>query len=80
MARVKCICIRETLTSLLPGADIDRLAHESGAVRRRRKVDASAMFWSVVLGFGAGKERTLAGLRRTCERGDGPIVGAFVVP
>ena len=42
MARVKCIGIRETLTSLLPKAEIERLAHESGAVRRRRKVDASA--------------------------------------
>ena len=29
MARVKCIGIRETLTNLLPEADLDRLAHES---------------------------------------------------
>lgn len=76
VARVKCIGIRETLTSLLPEADLDRLARESGAVRRRRKVDASAMFWSVVLGFGAGKERTLAGLRRTYEG----VTGQSLVP
>jgi len=76
VARSKCIGIRETLTSLLPKADIERLAHESGAVRRRRKVEAAAMLWSVVLGFGAGGERTLAGLRRTYER----VTGQSLVP
>ena len=76
MARVKCIGIRETLTSLLPKAEVERLAHESGAVRRRRKVDASAMLWSVLLGFGTGRERTLAGLRRTYER----VTGKSLVP
>ena len=47
VARHKCIGIRQTLTTLLPKAEIERLAHESGAVRRRRKVDASAMLWTV---------------------------------
>ena len=71
VARVKFIGIRETLTSLLPKAEIERLARESGAMRRRRKVDPSAMFWCVVLGFGTGAERTLAGLRRSYERATG---------
>ena len=71
VARVKFIGIRETLTSLLPKAEIERLARESGAMRRRRKVDPSAMFWCVVLGFGTGSERTLAGLRRSYERATG---------
>ena len=71
VARVKCIGIRETLTSLSPKAEIERLARESGAMRRRRKVDPSAMFWCVVLGFGTGAERTLAGLRRSCGRATG---------
>lgn len=76
MARHKCIGIRQTLTTLLPKAEIERLAHESGAVRRRRKVDANAMLWTVLLGFGAGRERTLAGLRRTYER----VTGKSLVP
>ena len=76
VARHKCIGIRETLTTLLPKAEIERLAHESGAVRRRRKVDASAMLWSVLLGFGTGRERTLAGVRRTYER----VTGKSLVP
>ena len=71
MARVKFIGIRETLTSLLPKAELERLARESGAMRRRRKVDPSAMFWCVVLGFGTGAERTLAGLRPSYERATG---------
>ena len=76
MARHKCIGIRHTLTTLLPKAEIERLAHESGAVRRRRKVDASAMLWTVLLGFGTGGERTLAGLRRSYER----VTGKSLVP
>ena len=76
MARRKCIGVRETLTTLLPKTEIERLAHESGAVRRRRKVDASAMLWSVLLGFGTGRERTLAGVRRTYER----VTGKSLVP
>ena len=31
MARGKCIDIRQTLTTLLPKAEIERLAHECGA-------------------------------------------------
>ena len=52
----------QTLTTLLQKAEIERLAHECGAVRRRRMVDASAMLWTVLLGFGTGRERTLADL------------------
>ena len=76
MARGKRIGIRQTLTALLPTAEIERLAHESGAVRRRRKVDASAILWTVLLGFGTGRERTLAGLRRTYKR----VTGKSLVP
>ena len=43
VARVKSIGIRETLTSLMPRAELERLAFESDMVRRRRKVDPSAM-------------------------------------
>ena len=68
MARVKFIGIRDTLTSALPKAELERLAYESGMVRRRRKVEPSAMLWTLVLGFATGRERTLAGLRRMYQR------------
>lgn len=48
MARMQSIGIRETLTSLLPAEEIERLARERGALRCQRKVDPAAMFWCVV--------------------------------
>ena len=79
MARAKFIGIRETLTSLLPKAELEHLAYESGMVRRRRKVDPSAMLWTLTLGFAAGRERTLAGLRRMYQRATGTslVASAF---
>ena len=79
MARVECLGIRETLTSLLPKAELECMALESGAMRRRREVDPSAMFWCVVLGFGAGAERSLAGLRRSyeCSTGRSLVPSSF---
>ncbi len=76
MARSKSIGIRETLTSLLPRAEFERLARESTMLKRRRKVDPSAMLWTLVLGFGSGGERTLAGLRRAYQR----VTGMALVP
>jgi IS4 transposase len=60
----------------MPRAEVERLARESGMVQRRRKVDPVAMLWTVVLGFGTGRERTLAGLRRTYQR----VTGRSLVP
>ena len=79
MARAKSIGIRQTLTSLLPRAELERLALASGMVQRRRKVDPMAMLWTLVLGFGTGRERTLAGLRRMYQQATGTslVASAF---
>jgi putative transposase len=71
VARAKSIGIREALTTLLPRSRLEELARESGMLQRRRKVDPTAMVWTLVLGFGAGRERTLAGLRRAYQRATG---------
>jgi putative transposase len=71
VARAKSIGIRETLTTLLPRVELEHLAYESGMVQRRRKVDPSAMLWTLVLGFATGRERTFAGLRRMYQRATG---------
>jgi putative transposase len=71
MARAKSIPIRETLRKLFPTAFLLALARSSGAVQRLRKVDPAALFWTVVLGFGVGRERTLAALRRAYETSTG---------
>lgn len=71
MARVKTIPIRETLRQLFPTAFLFALARSSGAVQRLRQVDPAALFWTVVLGFGVGRQRTLASLRRAYEKTTG---------
>jgi IS4 transposase len=68
MARRKGIGIRRVLTRLLPRRVLERLAREGGVSRRRRKVQVHALFWTLVLGFGTGRDRTLASLRRAYER------------
>lgn len=67
MARPQSIGIRGRLSSLISSHRLHRLARESGAVRRQRKVKVLHLFWTLVLGFGTGKERTFAGLRRMYE-------------
>lgn len=71
MAREKTIAVRESLCKLFPARGLRSLARESGAVVRQRKVDIVVLFWTLVLGFGVGEGRTLAGLRRAYERASG---------
>src|SRR5262245_57794484 len=64
MARRKRIGMREVLTSLLPRRQLEKLAAQARLQKRQRKVRAYALFWTLVLGFGTGRDRTLAALRR----------------
>ena len=68
MARSKSIDIRRTLTALLPADELGELARATGFVRRRRKLDPVAMFWTLTFGFGTGTERSFASLRRLYGR------------
>jgi IS4 transposase len=67
MARRKTIGIKKVLTRLLPRRVLDRIADDVGLAQRKRKIHPHALFWTLVLGFGAGRERTIAGLRRAFE-------------
>lgn len=71
MAHLKTIRIKETLTRIFPRSTLEKAAAAVGLTRRRRKVRVHALFWSLVLGFGAGGERTISGLRRAYERATG---------
>jgi len=71
MAQRKPIGIREVLTSLLPKRLLQAMADEAAVGQRQRKVKLHPLFWTLVLGFGTGRERTLAGLRRAYERATG---------
>lgn len=59
--------VEQLLTDLFPAAWLRETAREVGFVRRIRKIDPVAFFWVLVLGFGTGAQRTLAGLRRGYE-------------
>ena len=68
MARPKSTDLRRLLTSFVPSRQLTDLAAKAGVTQRRRKVSVVAFFWTLVLGFGSGRARTLAGLRRAYER------------
>ena len=74
MARTKSIEFRARLVKLFPSGGLGKLARECGAVVRLRKVDPADLFWTVVLGFGLGRVRTLAGLRRSYEKATGTTI------
>ncbi len=76
MARLKSIGIRRELTSLISTRTLNALATCAGMVKRRRKVEPVALFWTIVLGFGTGRQRSLAGLRRSFQKS----TGARLVP
>lgn len=71
MARATRIEIRDVMRKLFPAALIARLARESGAVVRQRKVRIDALFWTAVFGFSVGRQRSLASLRRSYEKRTG---------
>jgi IS4 transposase len=62
------VSIHRTLRKFLPPSLVEASARATGAFQRVRKVDAYALVWSLILGFSAGKVRTIAGLRRVYER------------
>jgi IS4 transposase len=68
MARRKTIGIKKVLTRILPRRTLEKAADAVGLTQRKRKVQVHALFWALVLGFGAGGKRTIAGLRRAFER------------
>ena len=76
MARTQSIGIRRQLTSMISTRTLNDLARYSGLVQRRRKVNPTALFWTIVLGFGAGREKSLAGLRRAYQKSTGSCLVA----
>jgi putative transposase len=68
MAVVQSTPLRTALRKLFPDAVLLGLARETGAVRRSRKIDIVALFWTVVLGFGVGRTRCLAAFRCTYQK------------
>lgn len=53
---------------------LGEMAREYGVIVRQRTVGIYALFWTLVLGFTTGNERTLAGLRRAFEKASGRTI------
>lgn len=70
------IDVRARLKRLLPDKRITDLAAETGAVRRHRRIAIVPLVWTLVLGFGTGRSRSIAGLRRAFEQATGTDVVA----
>jgi putative transposase len=66
--------IRSTLKRLVPRRRLEALAREYGVIVRHRTVSIHAFFWTLVLGFTTGNDRTLAGLRRAFEKASGRTI------
>jgi IS4 transposase len=71
VARGKSIGIRKQLTSIISTRRLKAIAAKAGVVQRKRKVEVPGLFWTIVLGFGAGVERSIAGLRRAYAKSTG---------
>jgi len=76
MARDNSTRLRQAVARVLPKSEIEREARAMGVSRRQRKVRVHALFWALVLGFGVGRTRTLAGLRRAYEDATGQTLSA----
>lgn len=79
MAHTQSIDPRRVLSSIASKKYLADSAREEGFVTRERKIDPVAFFWTLVLGFGVGKHRTLSGLRRcyALETGTTLVPSAF---
>jgi hypothetical protein len=52
--------IEYRLARTFPAERLRELARDTGLVKRRRKLDAAALFWSLALGFTVGENRSLS--------------------
>lgn len=66
--------VAKNLTDLFPKEWITATASETNFIKRQRKVDPVVFFWSLVLSFGVGLQRTLADLRRAYETQAGHLI------
>lgn len=74
MATRKQPSLKEALHSCYPDDVLRDLAQKAGVQRRARKVKPVALFWALVLGFGAGAQRTLSELRREFQQATRSVI------
>ena len=60
--------IEKDLCTIFSPEWLRNAAHETGFVKRERKIDPVIMFWVLVMGFGVRLQRTLASMKRDYEK------------
>lgn len=60
--------IPEALAKMYPPEWLEETSKETGLIKRQRKIEAVGFFWVLVLSFGLGMQRSLAGLKRQYEK------------
>lgn len=71
LAHRQSIDPRRALKDLFPDRFIEETARLEGFLKRQRKLNVVAFFWTLVLGFGAGPKRDVWSLRRCYQRTTG---------
>lgn len=74
MATRKQPSLKDALHSCYPDDVLRDLAQKAGVQRRARKVKPVALFWALVLGFGAGARRTISELRREFQQATRSVI------
>jgi putative transposase len=67
MAQRKHTTVTRSMNTLIRARRIIDLARETGALKRKRKIDIVKLVWTLILGFANGHKRSIAGLRRAYE-------------
>lgn len=76
LAGIQSIDLPQSLKGLFADSYVEQLAKESGFVKRKRKIAPVIFFWTMILGFGKAKSRTVASFRHCYES----ISGRTLVP
>jgi putative transposase len=76
LASAQCIDLPRSLKELFPDSFVERLARETGFLKRQRKLKPVVFFWTLLLGFAGSSSRTVASFRRSYEA----ITGETFVP
>ena len=76
MAQQQNTAVLESLASTFSRAAVEAEAKRLGVVKRQRKVDIFALVATLVFGFHAVTQRTLAALRQVFEK----VTGVHLVP
>ena len=60
--------IQDALCETFPSEWLEKTAKETGLVKRLRKIDPVAFFWTLVLSYGVETQRCLASMKRDYQR------------